>query len=117
MQAIDDARSNRERELSALAESLQNLRQSTQTRIEALLREAEIEADRIRDEARSEARSIVEQAASEAETARAEGSAIRAAADERAREVQRIEADFNAQLERIAKRLGMQQPTKGLFRR
>ncbi len=112
LQAIDDARSNRERELSALAESLQNLRQSTQTRIEALLREAEIEADRIRDEARSEARSTVEQAASEAETARAEDSAIRAAADERAREVQRIEADFNAQLERIAKRLGMQQPKR-----
>lgn len=117
LQAIDDARNHRERELSALADSLHNLREATRTQIEALLREAELEAERIRDEAHRDGRGIVEQANAEASTTRAEAAAIRGSAEERAKEIARIEADFDAQLERIAKRLGMQKPKKGLFRR
>jgi hypothetical protein len=117
LQAIDDARNHRERELAALTESLRNLRESAERQIDALLREAELEAERIRDQAREEAREAVEKANIAAEATPAEAAAIRAAADERAREVERIEADFDEQLERIGKRLGMQKPKKGLFRR
>ncbi len=56
LQAIEDARNHREREMTALADSLRNLRQSAETQIDALLREAEIEAERIRDTARDDAR-------------------------------------------------------------
>jgi hypothetical protein len=117
LQAIEDARNNRERELSALMESLGALRRSAQAQIESFLREAEIEAERIRDEARTEARVAVEQAEAVSTTIRADADAIRIAAEERARAVTRLEADFDAQLERIGKRLGMQKPKKGFFRR
>jgi hypothetical protein len=117
LQAIEDARNNRERELAALMESLRSLRHVAETQIEGLIREAELEAERIRDEARSEARSTLENGESEAGTIRDDAAAIRSAADERAREVAKLEADFNAQLERVAKRLGMQKPKKGLFHR
>jgi vacuolar-type H+-ATPase subunit H len=117
LQAIEDARNHREREMTALTESLRNLRQSAETQIDALLREAELEAERIRDDARGEARNVVEQATSESAVERAEAATLRAGAEARAREVDRIEADFDAQLERIGKRLGMQKPKKGLFRK
>ena len=117
LQAIEDARNHRERELTALAESLTNLRQSAETQIEALLQEARIEAERIRDAASTEARELLERTSQDASTVRSEAAAIRIAADERAHEVERIEADFDAQLERIARRLGMQKPKRGLFRR
>ena len=116
LQAIDDARANREREMTALVESLRALRQSAETQIEALLREAQIEAEGIRDRAQNEARSIVEQANNDTSAVRAEASALRAAAEERAREVARIEANFDAQLEAIGKRLGMQKPGEGPVR-
>jgi len=115
LQAIEDARANREREMAALVESLKTLRQSAEAQIESLLREAELQAEAMRDQAQSDARGIVEAANTEATTVRAEASALRAGAEERSREVERIEAAFNAQLEAIGKRLGMQKPKKGLF--
>jgi len=65
---------------------------------------------------------IVQKANDEAATLRAESAAIRAAAEERAREVERLEAEFNAVAADLAKRLGLKdQPTGGwlgrLFRR
>ena len=117
LQAIDDARSHREREMTALAESLQNLRRSAETQVESLLHEAQLEAERIRDDARTGARSVVEQATLDAVRERAESAALRAGAEERAREVDRLETEFNQQLEKIGKRLGMRPPKKGLFRR
>ena len=117
LQAIEDARNSRERELAALTESLSNLRQSAVAQIDSLLREAEIESEQIRDQARNEADFIIENAVSESASTRAEAAAIRNAADERAREVERIETDFNAQLERIARRLGMTKPKKPWYRK
>src|SRR5688500_4916682 len=52
LQAIEDARATRERELTALMESLRSLRQSAEAQIEALVRSAELEAARIRDQSR-----------------------------------------------------------------
>jgi hypothetical protein len=117
LQAIEDARSHREREMTALTESLQNLRKSAEGQIESLLREAELEAERIRDAARTEARTVLEQVNAEADFTRAEAATLRAGAEARAREVDRIEAQFDESLEYIGKRLGMQKPKKGLFRR
>ena len=117
LQAIDDARAARERELAALVESLKGLRQAAEAQIESLLREAELQAEALRDQAQSDARTILEAANRESATVRAEAAALRAGAEERAREVARLEADFDAQLEAIGKRLGMQKPKKGLFGR
>jgi hypothetical protein len=117
LQAIDDARANREREMAALVESLKTLRQTAEAQIESLLREAELQAEGLRDQAQSHARAIVEAANTEGAATRADAAALRAAAEERAREIERIEAAFNAQLEEIGKRLGMQKPKKGLFGR
>jgi hypothetical protein len=117
LQAIDDSRANRERELAALVESLKTLRQTAEAQLESLLREAELQAEGLRDQAESDARAIVEAATTEAAATRAEAAALRASAEERAREIERIEAAFNAQLEEIGKRLGMQKPKKGLFGR
>ncbi|HEU0073791.1 MAG TPA: hypothetical protein VFS30_07245 [Dehalococcoidia bacterium] len=117
LQAIDDARNHRERELTALAESLSNFRLAAERQIEELLREAELEAERRRDEARDEARQVIERATAESTSMRAEAAAIRAAADERAREVESLEADFDELIEQIGKRLGMQKPKKPWFRK
>jgi hypothetical protein len=117
LQAIDDARANREREQAALVESLKGLRDAAEAQIEALLREAEVQAEALRDEAQSEARSTLDRANVAAASTRAEAEALRAAAEERAREVERLEAAFDAQLEMIARRLGMRRPRKGLFGR
>jgi hypothetical protein len=117
LQAIDDARAAREREMAALVESLKGLRQAAEAQIESLLREAELQAEALRDQAQSDARTILEAANRESATVRAEAAALRAGAEERAREVARLEADFDAQLEAIGKRLGMQKPKKGLFGR
>jgi len=115
LQAIDDTRANREREMAALVESLKGLRHAAEAQIESLLREAEIQSEARRNDAQSDARAILNAANAEAVTVRAEASALRAAAEERAREVARIEANFDAQLETIGKRLGMQKSKKGLF--
>ena len=117
LQAIDDARAAREREMAALVESLKGLRQAAEAQIESLLREAELQAEALRDQAQSDARTILEAANRESATVRAEAAALRAGAEERAREVARLEASFDAQLEEIGKRLGMQKPKKGLFGR
>jgi vacuolar-type H+-ATPase subunit H len=117
LQAIDDARNQRERELVALTASLNNLRHSAETQINELLDEARLEAESIRDDARREARNYIEDATTEAATLRTEAATLRAAAEERIREIEEIEADFDEQLERIAKRLGMRKPGRGLFRR
>ena len=117
LQAIEDARNHREREMVALGESLTNLRESAERQIETLIREAELEAERIRDEARDDARRVVERATVETAAMRTEANAIRASAEERAREVEEIEVDFDEQLERIGRRLGMRKPRKGLFGR
>ncbi len=117
LQTIDDARENRERELSSLLESLRSLRLAAETQIETVVKEAELQAEGIRDRAKREAHDILEQANGEAETNRAEAAALRAAAEERASEIERLEADFDKQLESIGKRLGMRMPKKGLFRR
>jgi hypothetical protein len=59
----------------------------------------------------------MDKATSEAATMRAEAATLRAGAEERAREVERIETEFNRQMEEIGKRLGMRMPKKGLFGR
>jgi hypothetical protein len=117
LQAIEDARNHREREMTALADSLRNLRQSAETQIDALLREAELEAERIRDTARDNARSVVEQATAEAASTRADATAIRAAAEQRGREVENLEADFDAIMEHVTKRLGIEKPKKPWYRK
>lgn len=114
LQAIADARTTREREMTALLESLRNLRQSAETQIDHLLREAEIEAERARGQAASEARQVVEEARAEAERIRDEAEATRADAEARRSAIERVEADFNAAVEAMAQRLGVaEKPAKG----
>lgn len=118
LQAIEDARATRERELHALMESMKTLRQSAERQIEELIATAEIEAQRIREEAESEARNMAEQARAEAADIRVEAVAIRSAAEERSREVERIETDFNNLLARIAERFGLtEKPSEGWWKR
>jgi vacuolar-type H+-ATPase subunit E/Vma4 len=117
LQAIDDARNHRERELTALAESLSNFRMAAERQIEELLREAELEAERLRDEARDEARQVVQRATADTASMRAEAAALRAAAEDRVREVEAMEAGFDEVIEQIGKRLGMQGPKKPWFRK
>jgi hypothetical protein len=116
LQAIEDARTTREREMTALVESLKGLREAAEAQIELVLREAELQAEALRNQAQSDARAILDAANNESTTVRAEASALRAGAEERALEVARLEAAFDAQLEEIGKRLGMEKPRKGLFR-
>lgn len=118
LQAIEDAKATRERELTALMEALRSLRQSAEAQIEALVRSAEIEAVRIRDQSRSEAQANLDRAANEAAQIRAEAMSMRVGADERAREVERLEADFNELLARVVERLGItERPNEGWLRR
>ena len=118
LQAIEDARATRERELRALVESLRSLRISAEQQIEALVRTAELEAGRIRDQSRSEAQTTLERAATEASQIRAEAMSVRVGADERVREVERLEADFNELLDRVVERLGItERPSEGWLRR
>ena len=117
LNAMEDARATRERELSAMVESLRSLRQSAETQIESVLKAAEIEAERLKDRAQAEAREIVERANSEAATVRAEGAAVRGSAEARLREVERLEAEFNALLRQGADRLGMKSPAEGWWAR
>src|SRR5215207_7715061 len=62
LQAIDDARQTREREASALMASLRQLRDEAEAQIDALLRTAEIEAERTRATAAAESQAILEKA-------------------------------------------------------
>lgn len=118
LQAIEDARATRERELTALMESLRHMRISAEQQIEALVRTAELEASRIRDQSRTEAHTTLENAASEASQIRAEAMSMRVGADEHVREVERLEAGFNEMIARVIERLGItEHPPEGWLRR
>jgi hypothetical protein len=118
LQAIEDARAAREQELSTLMDSMRSLRQSAQLQIDELLRSAELEAVRLRDQAKREAQAILERATEDADRVRAEAASLRAGAEARAREVERIEQEFDRALQQIADRLGVKdQPPAGWWRR
>ena len=94
LQAIDEARATRQREMTALAESLQALRRAAEAEAQAILRTAELQAERTRANAES----------------------ILSATEERKREMDRLEADFNDVASRIARRLGIvEEPSKGAW--
>jgi len=116
LQALEDARSTRERELALLVDSLKALRQSAELQIQAILASAEIEGSQMRDRGRLEAERHLEDARREAEDVHVEASAIRHAAESRAREVEKLEEDFNALLTRLGERLGVtEKPPEGWF--
>jgi len=118
LQALADARDSRERAFESMAQDLQTLRRNTETEIDSLLRTAEIEAERTRDESQRQAAEIIARAESEAEAMRVEAATLRAGADERAREVERLEAEFNSLIERLNERLGINdKPSGGWLRR
>ena len=107
LQAIEDARQTRERELTSLMESMRSLRESAEAQIEAFLKSAEIETVRIRDQSRIEAHQIIERASQDAARVKAEAASLRAGAEERLREIERLEAEFNQIAAAIAVRLGI----------
>jgi len=117
LQAIEDARQTREREMRAMMESLQVLRQQAETRIDELLRTAEIEAERMTSNARAEAQETLDAAHREEATLRAEAQAIRAAAEERAREVERLEREFDEATAALFARIGQEKPAGGWLKR
>lgn len=118
LQAIDDARQTRERELSSLMESMRSLRQSAEVQVSQLLRSAEIEAERTRDNAETHAHQVIERASQESAQIKSEAAVIRSAAEERVREVDRMETEFNAMVEQMALRLGIvAKPPEGWFKR
>lgn len=125
LQAIDDARRTRESETATLQQDLAAQRQAAEAEIEALLREAEIEAERIRADAHIDARTIVLDAKAEAQRELQEADrtivearVLRVAADDREREVQRLEAAFDDTLSQVAERLGVvEKPSGGWLRR
>ena len=121
--ALDDARATRERELSSLLESLKALRQSAETEVAAIMTRAEIEASQLLDHARQEAEALLAKAAEDTARTRADVDALRQAAETRAREVERLEQEFNEYATRLAERIGLaaDEPQGGwlrsLFRR
>jgi hypothetical protein len=117
LQAIEDARQTREREMRAMMESLQVLRHEAETQIDSLLRTAELEAERLHSNARAEAQQTLDAANAEAATLRAEAQAVRAAAEARAKEVERLESDFNEAANAIVQRLSGEKPSQGWFKR
>ncbi|HLF79897.1 MAG TPA: hypothetical protein VJB57_20655 [Dehalococcoidia bacterium] len=106
-QAIEDARLTRERELAALLESMRALRQAADSQVETVMRKAEIEAERVRDQAGIDARTTLDRARVEANGIQEEARAIRAAAERRAQEVDRLESEFNRLLTDVVERLGL----------
>jgi hypothetical protein len=117
LQAIEDARQTREREMRAMMESLQVLRQRAETEINQLLRTAEIEAERLTSNARNEAQETLDAAHREEATLWAEAQAIRASAEERAREVERLEREFNEAASALFERIGQEKPAGGWLKR
>ena len=117
LQAIEDARQTREREMRAMMESLQVLRHEAETRIDELLRTAELEAERLTSNARSEAQETLDAAHREEATLRAEAQAIRAAADQRAAEVERLEREFDEAASALFERIGQEKPAGGWLKR
>ena len=117
LQALEYARATREREMTALLESMRTLRESAEAQINAVTYTAEIEADRLRNQAAESARELVEEANREAAQIRAEANAMRAAAEERAAEVDRLEIEFNRLVEVFAQRVGLREkPRRGWWR-
>jgi DNA repair exonuclease SbcCD ATPase subunit len=125
LQALDDARRAREEEAAALAGALESQRRAAEAEIEALLRRAEIEAEHIRGEATRDARQIIEAAETDAQQVLAsaahtleESRALRDAAEQRRREIERLEEEFNEVATEIAERLGIdERPSRGWWRR
>jgi dsDNA-specific endonuclease/ATPase MutS2 len=118
LQAIEDARHTRERELNALRQSLESLRMSAEAQVDSMLRIAEIEAGRLREQAEAEAQRVVEQARTDSQTIKAEAVAMRASAEDRARELERLEAEFNRVMADIADRVGIRErPSTGWLNR
>ena len=118
LQALEDARATRERELALTMESLKALRHSAEAQVQSILAQAEIEAGEMRRKAGMEADATREEARREAEDIAAEASAVRQAAEGRAREVAQLEADFNAMVERFSERVGLgERPAEGFWRK
>jgi hypothetical protein len=118
LQALEDARSTRERELALTMESLKAMRESAETQVQAILQQAELEATQVRERARLDAESHYESVKREAEDIAAEAAAVRQAAEARSREVDKIEADFNALVARFNERLGVtEKPADGWWRK
>lgn len=92
LQAIDEARATRQREMTALTESLQTLHHAAEVEAQAMIRTAELQAERTR----------------------ANAEAILNAAEARKREMDRLEAEFNDAVAKIAQRLGLvEKPSRG----
>ena len=125
LDALDAARRHREAEAGAMKEALERRRQDGEAEAAGLVRRAEVEAERILAEAQQDARAIVRDAKAEAQRelleadrTLVEARALRIAADERQREVERLEAEFNATVSGIAERLGITEtPERGWLRR
>ena len=123
--ALADARRTSEAEGLAMVEARERQRQAGETEATALVRQAELDAERIRGEAEQDARQIVREAKKEAqrellvaEATLVEARALRVAADERQREIERLETELNGSLSKIAERLGItEKPDRGWLRR
>jgi len=97
---------------------MRSLREAAEAQIIGLLQKAEIEAARITDQSRAEGQQIVQRAVEEAIRSREEATAIRQAADERLKEIERLEADFNRFANEIASRLDIKDtPSGGWWKR
>ena len=115
LQALEDSRATRERELALTMESLKALRKSAEAQVQSILAQAEIEAAETRRSAAADADHVREETRREAEDAAAEAAAVRQAAEARAREVAQLEADFNAMVSRFAERVGVTEPPQQGF--
>ena len=69
------------------------------------------------DQAKSESQAIIARATEEAMQVRAELATLRTTADERMRDIDRLDADFNRVLADTIKRLGLEQPASGWWKR
>jgi chromosome segregation ATPase len=116
LHALEDARGTREREIASLMESLKALRESAEAQAQSVLAQAEIEATQMRDRARIDGDAYLDNARREAQEIAAEAGAMRHAAEDRVREVEKLEADFNEQVSRMTERLGIvEKPPQGWF--
>ncbi len=118
LQALEDAKTTREREMGQLMQSLKALRESAETQVEAILHTANIEAGQARERGRLESDRLLEDARHEAADIAAEAAALRQAAEARSREVDQLEASFNQLIARLNERLGLsEKPPEGFFRK
>jgi hypothetical protein len=125
LQSLEDARRARQVEMEALERDLAQRRASAQSEADGLLRRAELEAERIRSEAGHDAREIVrvakveaQETAEEASHTLVEARTLRVAADERQREVERLESEFDQLMSEFARRAGLvEEPSEGWWAR